>query len=70
LENWKSKICSIFERTFLLKNLPVTHVRQATIFAGQTVKTGTYFEACIGLFLRTCLGGGHLQKGTQYYTEC
>jgi hypothetical protein len=23
-----------------------------------------------GLFLRTCLGGGHLQKGTRYYTEC
>jgi hypothetical protein len=38
LENWKSKICSIFEHTFLLKHLPVTHVRQATIFAGQTVK--------------------------------
>jgi hypothetical protein len=34
LENWKSN----FERTFLLKKLPVTHVRQATIFAGQTVK--------------------------------
>jgi hypothetical protein len=36
---------------FLLKHLPVTHVRQATVFAGQTVKfyqsvTGTYFEAC------------------------
>jgi hypothetical protein len=51
LENWKSKICSTFEHTFLLKNLPVTHVRQATIFAGQTLKfyrsvTGTYFEAC------------------------
>jgi hypothetical protein len=38
LENCKSKICSIFERTFLLKHLPVTHVRQVTIVAGQTVK--------------------------------
>ena len=51
LETWKSTICSIFERMFLFKNLPVTHVHQATIFACQTVKfyrsvSGTYFEAC------------------------
>jgi hypothetical protein len=48
LENQQSAL--FFNARFCLKKLPVTHVRQATIFAGQTVKfyrsaTGTYFEA-------------------------
>ena len=58
LETWKSTICSIFERTFLLKNLPITHVRQATIFAGQTVK-----------FYRSVTDDRHLFRGLES-TDC
>jgi hypothetical protein len=79
LETWKSTICSIFERTFLLKNLPITHVRQATIFAGQTVKfyrsvtsdrhlfRGLGMGKCQWRKLRDVLGAGY-DLGCQYVT--
>jgi hypothetical protein len=53
LENGNQKSAPVF---FLLKKLPVTHVRQATIFAGQTVK-----------FYRSVTGDWHLFRGLHEY---